>query len=331
MRKIVSILLAVVMVASLSMVASAAWQPSVTMQDKVEVKDAVATDAKGNAVAVEVVAEVETPADTVEAVTKTKHINEIKDRPVIKVTPVAMTLAANKAADNTDLADDEKADASTSTGIGYAANQALNDVYQAATSAASTSEFVESFGAQAVAAAEAAVAAVAGDDENKGDINNYAPATMFDISANDMAKEAVGKGGKITVTVNVDGASADSTLITQHVMDNGEVEYLDTVAGDGTATFDIDPSNLSPFVILTYVAPAAEPEAAAPETEPAAEPEAPATEAPATEAPAADVAEPAAESGSSAIWWIVAIVVVAVIVIVVVSNSKKKKTSVESK
>ena len=225
---------------------------------------------------------------------------------VLIVTNVAQTLAAVETfnTENPGLAYAEKADRTMANGLQYAANQQMNIVYRAALAASGTRELVEKFtaDAQALPAIEAQIAAnqevararlaaqlaerqAAGDAQGAAAaerqlaaldeaayvaLDRYVPMALFDVTAAGTAAEAVASGGRVEMTVNVDGAVPESDLLALHF--TGEVTDGDAViealaadpaavvaemgiavlpctAGEGTVTLTM--TSFSPVMILT--------------------------------------------------------------------------------
>lgn len=310
----------------------AAYQPSKAQQE-VKVSDAAVTDNDGNETKVEILDEAPAAADG-----SAQNVVQV-ERSIVVITPVSKTIEANKnyeeKAENQNKTFAQLADALTGDGLTYATNALTNQVYAAATKAQSVTQFLESVNKSLTEDVKAAIQAKA-DEEQANDpeyVNpdNFAPVSLFDVTASTAVQEILKSGGAVTVELEVDGVNKDSDLLALHFFGDvadaeAELDYeiLDvTVTDEGKVSFQM--THFSPVMLLTRVdapeAPAEEPTAEATE---APEDETPATEAPAAEAPAA---QQPAQGGSSWIIWVAVAAVAAIVVIAVaVSRKNKKKT-----
>lgn len=178
---------------------------------------------------------------------------------------------------------------------------------------------------ETLAALEKELAAL--EDSNYTSVNNYSPLAVFDVSASAALKEQMGEGDTVEVTFELNGVDETSDLIALHFRGDiadadaamekvnsdfanavveFDVEVLDVVVGDGTATITL--SSFSPVMLMTRVATEVEPQ-------PTQEPQA-------TQQPVEDV-QPE-ESNNTALWIILGAVVVVVVIGVVVAATKKK-------
>lgn len=114
---------------------AAEWHPSRT-QTEVDISESTTTTATGTTINVTEVPAAET-ADTVQ------QIQDVAEA-VIQVTPVSVTLAANATVDaaNPGATGEQLAGAATASGLSYAANGQLNNLYNQVTSAESTEQLL---------------------------------------------------------------------------------------------------------------------------------------------------------------------------------------------
>ena len=110
--------------------------------------------------------------------------------PIIQVTPVSVTLAANAAVDaaNPGSAGADLARMPTGSGLSYAANGQLNNLYNQVTAAKSTEQLLADTAPAAAAEFQTAV----GEEPNQ-----YTPVALYDVAASPSAEAAVAKSGSV--------------------------------------------------------------------------------------------------------------------------------------
>ena len=80
--------------------------------------------------------------------------------------------------------------------------------------------------------------------------SNYSFATVFDLSANDVAASAISTGNGISITVKVDGARTGDTYKCIHVKSDNTTEILNcTVSSNGEVTIN-GIKSCSPFILV---------------------------------------------------------------------------------
>lgn len=192
--KLTSVSLAGVLAAAMAGQALAIdWHSSRT-QSEVEVTESTTTTATGSTITV----------TTTPAADATGTVQQVADAttPVIQVTPVSATLAANAAVDatNPSATANQLAATATGSGLNYAANGQLNNLYNQITTAEST-ELLETTAPAAAAEFEATVGAPASD---------YTHIALYDVAALVSAKAAIAESGSAQMAISVPGV-ADST------------------------------------------------------------------------------------------------------------------------
>ncbi|MCD8131040.1 MAG: hypothetical protein LUE16_07150 [Lachnospiraceae bacterium] len=281
---------------------------------------------------------------------------ETFETPVIKITPVQETQAASASHDESNAGKSfwEKATDYTSSGLTYSANEQTNLVYEAASKSENTESFLGKFDGlveQVTETIRELIAATTEEYQDASDVpdeevsvSDYSPLALFDVSANQAAKDAIGENGTVTLTVALDGAHEDSRMFGLHFkgeedteaarealendFDNAilnyDVEIFAVTPGEGTATFTMS-NSFSPVMIMiqeTAVATeeSAEEEAAAEETEETAE------EATAETAEVAETSEESSSQGNLVLWIVIIIIILAVIIYLIMKNRKKDNT-----
>ena len=162
------------------------------------------------------------------------------DYPVIKITTLSMSAQANANVDaaNPGASDDQKAGMMTESGLTYGKNASVNETANRYSSAGSTGEFVDnyelSFFDNLVSMAE-------------GNLENYSAIQIADISANSQAR---GSDKSVRLTFSAPGVKTGSRVMVARIRD-GSMEFVNSSAGNGTISFDVDPGNLGTFVLLT--------------------------------------------------------------------------------
>ncbi len=162
------------------------------------------------------------------------------DYPVIKITTLSMSAQANANVDaaNPGASSDQKAGMMTESGLTYGKNASVNETANRYSSAGSTGEFVDnyelSFFDNLVSMAE-------------GNLENYSAIQIADISANSQAR---GSDKSVRLTFSAPGVKTGSRVMVARIRD-GSMEFVNSSAGNGTISFDVDPGNLGTFVLLT--------------------------------------------------------------------------------
>lgn len=162
------------------------------------------------------------------------------DYPVIKITTLSMSAQANANVDaaNPGASSDQKAGMMTESGLTYGKNASVNETADRYSSAGSTGEFVDnyelSFFDNLVSMAE-------------GNLENYSAIQIADISANSQAR---GSDKSVRLTFSAPGVKTGSRVMVARIRD-GSMEFVNSSAGNGTISFDVDPGNLGTFVLLT--------------------------------------------------------------------------------
>ena len=162
------------------------------------------------------------------------------DYPVIKITTLNMSSTANASVDaaNPGASSDQKAGMMTESGLTYGKNASVNETANRYSSAGSTGEFVDnyelSFFDNLVSMAE-------------GNLENYSAIQIADISANSQAR---GSDKSVRLTFSAPGVKTGSRVMVARIRD-GSMEFVNSSAGNGTISFDVDPGNLGTFVLLT--------------------------------------------------------------------------------
>lgn len=166
------------------------WHPSRT-QSEVGVAESTTTTADGSTIAVT------TPTGT--------QVADSREA-IIQVTPVSETLAANAAVDaaNPGATGEQLAATPTESGLSYAANGQLNNLYNQITSATSTEQLL----ADTAPAAAAQFAAATGESAN-----SYAPIALYDVAASAAAEAAIAKSGSVQVAISVPGVANGTQLV----------------------------------------------------------------------------------------------------------------------
>ena len=113
---------------------------------------------------------------------------------LIQVTPVSATLAANAALNATGLSALQLSGQATSSGLSYAANGQLNNLYAQVSAAESVSGLLAATAPAAAAAFESTVGAPA---------DSYSPIALYDIAASAGAANAIAQGGAVDVAITV--------------------------------------------------------------------------------------------------------------------------------
>ena len=166
------------------------WHPSRT-QSEVGVSESTTTTTTGTTIAVT------TPTGT--------QVADSQEA-IVQVTPVSETLAANAAVDaaNPGATGEQLAATPTESGLSYAANGQLNNLYNEVTSATSTEQLL----ADTAPAAASQFAATTGESAN-----NYAPIALYDVAASPAAEAAIAKSGSVQIAISVPGVANGTQLV----------------------------------------------------------------------------------------------------------------------
>lgn len=135
--------------------------------------------------------------------------------PIIQVTPVLVTLAANAAVDaaNPGVTAEQLTATRTDSGLTYAANGQLNNLYNKITTAESTEQLLGATVPAAAAEFEATVGAPASD--------YYTHIALYDVAASASAKAAIAESGSAQMAISVPGV-ADSTQLVATCWDRND-------------------------------------------------------------------------------------------------------------
>ena len=164
------------------------------------------------------------------------------DYPVIKITTLSMSSKANAEVDAANLGatQEQKSGVMTRSGLTYEKNAKVNETAERYYKADTTSDFVEeydlSFFDRVVSMAE-------------GKLKDYSVIQMVDISANTLA---VSTSKNVRLTLSAPGVKTSSQVMVARIR-NGSMEFVTARAGNGTISFDVHPSNLGVFVLMTKV------------------------------------------------------------------------------
>ena len=125
---------------------------------------------------------------------------------VIQVTPVSETLAANAAVDaaNPGATGEQLAATPTESGLSYAANGQLNNLYNQVTAATSTEQLLADTAPAAAAEFQSAVGEGA---------NAYTPIALYDVAASPSAEAAIAQSGSVQVAISVPGVANGTQLV----------------------------------------------------------------------------------------------------------------------
>ena len=123
----------------------------------------------------------------------------------------------------------------------YAKNAVVNNVgdryYEADSTEAFIDEYELSFFDRVVTKLE-------------GQMDNYKVIQIADISANTLAISS--SKNSVRLVFSAPGVKVGSRVMVARIRDNS-MEFVAASAGNGKITFDVDPSMLGTFVLMTYV------------------------------------------------------------------------------
>lgn len=197
--RLASMTLAVTMAAIMGGQALAVeWHPSRT-QEEVGVVESTTTTTGGTTITVNKAPEAGQDAQQVTQV-------ESAQQAVIQVTPVSATLAANAAitAANPNATGEQLASMATGSGLSFAANGQLNNLYQQVTAAESTQQLLETMAPAAAASFNTTV----GEEANQ-----YTPIAMYDVAMSASAVSAIGENETAQVAIAVPGVAEGTQLV----------------------------------------------------------------------------------------------------------------------
>ena len=197
--RLTSVSLVAAMAAAMGMQAMAIeWHPSRT-QSEVGVVESTTTTTTGSTITV-------TEAPAADAATGTVQQVQDSTAPIIQVTPVSATLAANAAVDaaNPGATGEQLADTPTESGLTYAANGQLNNLYNQITTAESTEQLLET----TAPAAATEFASTTGETANQ-----YIPIALYDIASSPSAEAVLAEAGSVQVAISVPGVAEGTQLV----------------------------------------------------------------------------------------------------------------------
>lgn len=166
------------------------WHPSRT-QSEVGIVEGTTTTATGS---------------TITVTTPTGSQVQDSAAPIIQVTPVSETLAANAAVEaaNPGATADQLANTPTSSGLTYGANGQLNNLYNQVTSAESTEQLLAATAPAAAAGFQSAV----GEDANA-----YTPIALYDVAASSSAADVIAESGSVQIAISVPGVANGTQVV----------------------------------------------------------------------------------------------------------------------
>lgn len=164
------------------------------------------------------------------------------DYPVIKITTLAMSKPSNDKVDaaNPDATDSQKAGMMTDSGLNYGKNAKVNETSDRYQAAETTSDFVDGY---ELSFYDKLVSMV------EGNMKNYSAIQIADISANSLA---ISTSKSVRLTFSAPGVKIGSRVMVARIRDNS-MEFVAATAGNGSISFDVSPSNLGTFVLMTRV------------------------------------------------------------------------------
>ena len=187
---------AAIAVAMGSQVLAVEWRPSRT-QSEVGLPQTTVTTSAGTAVTVATSPAIDPATGSAVQVESSQEVR-------IQVTPVSATLAANAALNATGLSAPQLSGQATSSGLSYAANGQLNNLYAQVTAAESVSGLLAATAPAAAAAFESTVGASA---------DSYSPIALYDIAASAGAANAIAQGGAVDVAITVPGVTDGTRMV----------------------------------------------------------------------------------------------------------------------
>lgn len=166
------------------------WHPSRTQSEVGVVEDTTTT----------------TTGSTITVTTPTGSQVQDSAAPIIQVTPVSETLAANAAVEaaNPGATADQLANTPTSSGLTYGANGQLNNLYNQVTSAESTEQLLTTTAPAAAAGFQSAVGEGA---------NAYTPIALYDVAASSSAADVIAESGSVQIAISVPGVANGTQVV----------------------------------------------------------------------------------------------------------------------
>ncbi len=219
-----SLTLAAAMAAVLGGQALAAdWLPSRT-QSEVGVAESTTTTTSGTTVTV-------VTTTTVEDAGSTQQV-EGTSSAVIQITPVSVTLAANAAVDaaNPGATGEQLASTATGSGLTYAANGQLNNLYNEVTAAETTEQLLTTTAPAAAATFETVVGTTA---------NDYTPIALYQVAASPAAVEAIAESGSVTIAISVPGVGDNVQLVAICWDSNGNSRVVPVTVVNGVVYLSV--------------------------------------------------------------------------------------------
>ena len=148
-----------------------------------------------------------TTGSTITVTTPTGAQVEDTADPIIQVTPVLVTLTANPG-----VTAEQLTATRTDSGLTYAANGQLNNLYNKITTAESTEQLLGATVPEAAAEFEATVGAP---------VSDYTHIALYDVAASASAKAAIAESGSAQMAISVPGV-ADSTQLVATCWDRND-------------------------------------------------------------------------------------------------------------
>lgn len=166
------------------------WHPSRTQSEVGVVEDTTTTST----------------GSTITVTTPTGSQVQDSAAPIIQVTPVSETLAANAAVEaaNPGATADQLANTPTSSGLTYGANGQLNNLYNQVTSAESTEQLLAATAPAAAAGFQSAVGEAA---------NAYTPIALYDVAASSSAADVIAESGSVQIAISVPGVANGTQVV----------------------------------------------------------------------------------------------------------------------
>ncbi|OUQ39666.1 hypothetical protein [Faecalibacterium sp. An121] len=198
-KRVASVSLAAAVAATAgSQALAVGWQPSRT-QNEVEVVESVVSTGIGAQVAV-------TAGPSINPATGSILQVQQSQNAVIQVTPVSQTLAVNNAinAANPGLSAGQLSANPTASGLSYAANGQLNNLYNLVNAATSVG---------ALLAANAPAAAANFTQVAGAPADAYTPLALYDIGVSAGAERIIAQGGNATIPLSVPGVTNGALVV----------------------------------------------------------------------------------------------------------------------
>lgn len=241
-KKMMSLILAAALLVGTTIPAMAANDSAEVMENNFVSSPSGGQDAESDNEAIEIVTDNVVTGGYIQQKgnAETRPLEQI-DYPIIKITTLSMSSKANAEVDaaNPGATYEQKSGMMTQSGLNYEKNAKVNEAAECYYAADTTSDFVEeydlSFFDQVVLMAE-------------GKLKDYSVIQMVDISANTLA---ISTSKSVHLTLSAPGVKTNSQVMVARIR-NGSMEFVAAQAGNGTISFDVHPSNLGVFVLLTH-------------------------------------------------------------------------------